>query len=176
MDRKNFLKGMFGAAIVASMPKIVVDQIEKVEQIAPNHNDLSDVQGGFSHSVKEQRMYLYDDNKLIASSDEFSLSWKKEPINVSRRPDSIIPVYPEYWLGQPEWNIEARLFWNDKEEGLFYFAEEKPLQVVICNEGVKFKGNAYIMEFHYTSGLEDYAWEDVMLSGVGEIIIDVENE
>jgi hypothetical protein len=170
MDRRNFFKGMFGAAIVASMPKIVVDQIEKAEQIAPKHNDLSDIQGGISPSGKEQLMYLYDDNRLIASSSEFKLNYKRESIRVP--PDS----YPEYYLSEMSWDVEASLFWNNRKAGLDYFAENKPLQCVIYNKGLKIKGNVYITCCILSNGSLDYPYENVMLSGVGALIIDVENE
>lgn len=169
MDRRNFFKGMFGAAIIASMPKIVVDQIERTTPVQEvTQKETFSYQG-------QQRMFLYDDNKLIASSSEFNLLLRRELIDISHiRLDN--PPYPEYRYGVPDWSVSARIYWNNHKEGLYYFAEEKPLQCVVYDKGLRIKGNVYITCCILSNGSLDYPYENVMLSGVGNLIVDVENE
>ena len=163
MDRREFFKGMFGVAIVAAIPKQVMDQM--VETI-PEH----EIGGVVSYQGK-QRMFLYDDNKLIANSSEFNLILRRNLIDVSDLYYGV-PMYPELREGLPQWGVSARIYWDNHKEGLYYFIENKPLQCVIYDRGLIIKGNVYMTECQLTAGLEDYAWEDVVLEGTGELIIE----
>jgi hypothetical protein len=173
MDRRNFFKGMFGAAIVASMPKIVVDQIEKVpiEEITPV--PVLEKPKYVMYHLGEQCMYLYDNDKLIAGSTLFNLSFRREYLNMMD--SSYLDSYPpEFRMGRPEWSVTAeQLRWFNHKRGLDYFTNEKPLQCVIYNKGVVIKGNVYITQCTLTCGMETFIQEDVTLQGTGELIIDI---
>jgi hypothetical protein len=96
MERRDFLKGIFGAAVVAVMPKGVVDQIEKLpEPISPaiNGAPLVVLKDGKKIPLEDYRipdydncLYIYDEDKLIGQSNKFNLTFKQDilPINKSK--------------------------------------------------------------------------------------------
>jgi hypothetical protein len=88
MDRKGFLQRIFGAAIVAAMPKVVVEQIEKTSptvngasvvviqdgKIIPPEDTVVHHQVGTTDNV----LFIFDENKLIGQSQHFSLNLKQD--------------------------------------------------------------------------------------------------
>jgi hypothetical protein len=169
MDRRNFFKGMFGAAIVASMPKIVVEQIEEtpIEELTPIPKEA--FEQVVSH-VKEKCLYLYDNEKLIAGSTDFALELRRDILPIDIDP---IKNYPEYTTGKLQWNIAAyQLRWFNHKTGLHYFRENEPLQCVISYQGIRYKGDVYVTECSLTQAMMDNIQEDVMLEGTGNLIIE----
>lgn len=82
MERRNFLKGIFGAAVVAAMPKAVVDQIEDLSEPPPvSTKEWKDIEKTFTHGTvdlgpipvtSENILFIYDKERLIGYSCDFS--------------------------------------------------------------------------------------------------------
>ena len=81
MDRKGFLKRVFGAAVVAAMPKVVVNQIESlpapVEEKEPIFLDKV-TEKPIIPNISERILFIYDKEKLIGYSAQFDLSSKMD--------------------------------------------------------------------------------------------------
>jgi len=173
MDRRCFFKGIFGAAIVASIPKIVVEQIEQtpIEELTPVPKEAFEQVVSY---VKGKCLYLYDNEKLIAGSTDFALELKRDILPVNINP---IENYPEYAPGKLQWNIVAyQLRWFNHKTGLHYFEEQKPLQCVISYQGIRYKGDVYVMECSLTQAMMNNIQEDVMLEGTGSLIIESDEQ
>jgi len=177
MDRRNFFKGMFGAAVIATMPKIVVKQIEELppEEITPvtpapviPTPEPIKTKGIFSGNC----LYLYDDAGLIAASTlfrlEFSRSWQEQ--------DSF-SGWKEYTQGPMEWRISAeKLRWINGQAGMDYLVGMKPLKCLIHHDNLKIQGEVYLTECTLTAPCDDIIEEDIVLAGVGELIIIVDTD
>jgi hypothetical protein len=172
MDRRNFFKGMFGAAVVAFMPKIVVEQIEKVpiNEITPVPVLKKPKQVIFH--LGEKCMYLYDDNQLIAGSTLFDLEFQRKVISLPTWEG-----YDQYVMGESEWKIAVeQLRWFNSETGLRYFEESKPLKCVIHYKGTEYMGYVLITECRLSCGIDTPIQEDVMLTGTGSLIMTTKDE
>lgn len=88
MDRKGFLKRVFGAAVVAAMPKVVVDQIESLPEpisVPPPEKDVIEYakeQVDLALSESERVLFIYDtqNDKLVAYSYDFNIEAKRTVI------------------------------------------------------------------------------------------------
>lgn len=88
MDRKGFLKRVFGAAVVAAMPKVVVEQIESLPEpisVPPPEKDVIEYakeQVDLALSESERVLFIYDtqNDKLVAYSYDFNIEAKRTVI------------------------------------------------------------------------------------------------
>lgn len=77
MDRKGFLKRLFGAAVVAAMPKVVVDQIESLPEPIP----IPPVEKDVIECVKEQiGENTYKPEAVVLDSDNVLLIYNKDSL------------------------------------------------------------------------------------------------
>ena len=174
MKRRDFFKGVFGAAVVAAIPKSVMEQIEATP--IPNVETVKAIELPTSNQI----LYIYDEDTFLGWSTDFNLSAKRDfiPIPKTKRVKigkkyywiQDFDAYPEYKTGPLEWNIQAsRLHWTvDDPSDLF----NKDLNCVISDKGVQFKGKIFCD--HYTiSASSDGMCEDASFRGIGEVIMEV---
>lgn len=82
MERRSFLKGIFGAAVVAAIPKPVMEQIEKITPVPVLKADVNSI-----GQSSENCLYIYDKEKLIGYSFNF---------NIETKFDEPYPMNPQY--------------------------------------------------------------------------------
>ena len=180
MKRRSFLKGIFGAAVVATMPKSVVDQIEKLPE-PPPINKQTTTGGVIKHlhlPCIENCLYIYDNNNLIGQSAVFDLNYKQ----------GHIPIYNKYgwvkeWTGKykkksgkkkykwvertvdyipaaAEWDINSdSMQWFVNPEEIFALGNK--LDCLIKHDKIKITGGIYITQIdisaHYLGGINHSA-------------------
>lgn len=163
MERRTFLKNIFGAAVVAAMPAIVVKEIKK---FAPPEvfTPTPDIIREWANKV----LYIFDDNGLIGGTTQFSLCLKPNFIEIT----SHASKWREFEKGPTEWHIDcSKMLWIDREKGMDYFYENKRFLIAFRNDNVKLFGEAYITNFTTTAPLYQEIEEDIMLQGTGQLII-----
>jgi hypothetical protein len=166
MERRTFLKNIFGAAIVTAMPAIVVKEIEK---FAPPESLTSPI---ISPPIEvewaDKVCYLFDDQGLIGGSTMFHMEMKRPFIDVSHDMG-----YREYISGPWEWNIAVeRMRWIDHKRGLDYFYENKPFKIAMKEGEYKLFGEVYLTECALTCPQYDEIEEDIVLQGTGALIFE----
>lgn len=151
MDRRGFLKGMFGAAIVATIPKAVVEEIESLplptkEQGPIYTPKLLDIElPDVSNAPDPPLLYVYDE-KLLGYSTRFDL------ISEPRLHTA------EYWIPPQRYEIVVHeMEWVSSDVGEVYdvgeaFCESKLLNILIKNEELQASAQAHIIEIDLTTG------------------------
>jgi hypothetical protein len=145
MDRRGFLKGVFGAAIVATIPKKVVEEIESLplptkEQGPIYTPKLLDIElPDVSNAPDPPLLYVYDE-KLLGYSTRFDF--------VSEHRLSILHADGVYWYPPQKQRYEI-VAHEMKWERLVVekaFSECKPLNILIKNEELRASAQAHIIE------------------------------
>ena len=167
MRRRDFLKGVFGAAAVAAVPPIVLKQIDELPppEYVPNHLVEDDVVGMcYTGPIKSEGsiLYIYDDNQLVGSSSIFNL-------NFHRIEDDNAPV--DYFPGIPSWNVRAyQMQWLLDPVELFDRPSTK-LQCLMIKDDVKFSGSIYLTQLDSTSPLDEKTTYGAIFEGNGELMV-----
>ena len=182
MDRRNFFKGMFGAALIATIPKSVMSQIEEM----PIHTfQEDDVLTELERQIEGTKykpsaiLYIYDDNDVVLGhSTDFNIIFRRDVIKVN----SIDAVsLDEYMMsGKSEWRVEINSlhvrkthikdnypYWLD-----IYFHEGNYLKMIIVDKDIQYHGNVQLELYtiHDPLGEPDRINEAVV-SGIGELIM-----
>lgn len=158
MDRKQFLQNIFGAAVVAAMPKIVVAQINA---IAPR--DIIPLKK--SEPIPANGLYIYDKNQLIAASTLFTVNSERQSFNTNLYLPIISPRY------DCKICVE-KLRWFNGLSGRDLIESNEPLKCLMYCGDVKIEGNVLLTECALTFDMEHEIEEDVTLTVIGNIIID----
>ena len=185
MERRGFLKSIFGAAVVASMPVVVLSQIEKTPP--PPNNKLP---FPTNNHTKEGLLYIYKDIQLVGQSVLFNLTFKQNYQEVEggkwekvwtgkytkkkgkkKYKWVFVPSeYPEYIKVPSEWFIVSDYIqWFVNPEELF--CENDKLNCLIKQEDIKIIGDAYITEMSINSDPSLIYGRSVTLMGSGELIL-----
>lgn len=169
MDRRSFFKNMFGAAVVAAMPKIVVDQIEKIpiEEITPQV--ITPQAPKVIPNLGDRCLYLYDNDKLIAGSTQFNLEFHREFYH------EFLDHTALHIKGPYEWKVSVeKLRWFDYKVGMNYFEENIPLHCVIhYDKNLVVSGDTYLTECRLTAPMDAEIQEDIVLTGTGELLLTI---
>ncbi|NMC60073.1 MAG: hypothetical protein GYA51_11950 [Candidatus Methanofastidiosa archaeon] len=174
MNRAGFLKSIFGAAVVAAMPKVVVEEIEKIptEEITPTSSTVlewHDVVTEFK-IPNGNRLFLYNDKQLIAVSTHFAVEFTSpKTIDVNISPFDEFPSF-KYLSDPPCWKVQVdQLHWFNDNKGIDYFSEKQDLQVVLSCDNLTVNGNAYITEYSTSINVKDNASiiDAIELTGYG---------
>jgi hypothetical protein len=175
---------MFGAAVIAAMPKIVVKQIEELapEKITP----VDGVKPVFTKKIYTGNcMYLHDGTTLVGASTLFHIEVQRDiiPIEPWRGRTRLLAKsatwgngYPQYIQGQMKWNIFAEKFrWIDKEKRNQYFCENKSLMCLVKHENIKLQGEVYLTEMTLTIPADGFIEDDIVVTGVGQLIVNTDD-
>ena len=150
MRRRDFLKGIFGAAAIAAVPAIVLRQIDDLPPTPEKVDAIGNVYTGpvQPSSVKPipQNGIFYiwdkDEGRLVGASTDFSLNMNANFVDVTSIDDS----WPMYLRGLPSWNIEARnVQWLVNPQELF-LRETKHLLCLMAKDDMKFTGDIYLSQ------------------------------
>ena len=193
MRRRDFLKGIFGAAAVAAVPAVVLKQIDELPPPEGVTNNLPEV------NTEGSILYIYDDNQLVGSSSIFNLNfhqeinpmpkmrWVKLPWdgryykhkkNKKGLPkkkhrwqcieDDHAPV--DYFPGVKSWNVPAyQIQWLLDPVELFDRPSTK-LQCLMIKDDVKFSGSIYLTQLDSTSPLDEKTTYGAIFEGNGELM------
>jgi hypothetical protein len=186
MERRNFLKGIFGAAAIAAMPNIVLSQIEN----APPQFPPDRIEGKKVIKDGEDILYLYDDNKLVGQSNDFFLNVNRELIDVttiSNRRREWTGTYKKNGKKKYKWVIEpnmypeykqGRLRWNITSERIQWFVEPKTLFTdctmlkCICKyKDIKMQGEVMIESMNLNSCIYGVTEHSATFTGNGTLIM-----
>lgn len=171
MNRAGFLKRLFGAAVVAAMPKIVVEQIEALPEpvpISPVVNGGTPVFTKLEPIAPNGLLYIYDEKDgLIGMSRIFSLEFKREFINLKDEDEG----WPSYFPGLRSWNISAEdIHWvRDSRK---YFAEFRKLNCILLKDDKKISGDIYITQLEFTSPMFEELSCRAEFEGSGALILE----
>ena len=172
MERRTFLKNIFGAAVVAAMPAILVRQIEELppEKILSARLHNLDEPGQICH---DNCMYIHDGENLLAASRQFNLVFKNHLVDVT----NAYSEYPEYVSGYREWKVWGEnVMWLDGDTGMNHLMDHKPLYCLIYHGGSRIVGQVYITECSVSAPMYDHIELDVMMTGSGELIVDTNDD
>ena len=80
MRRRDFLKGVFGAATIAAVPAVVLKQIDELptsEGVTNNPPKVDATGMCYTGPIKSEDsiLYIYDDDQLVGSSSTFNLNF-----------------------------------------------------------------------------------------------------
>lgn len=175
MNRAGFLKRLFGAAVVAAMPPIVVRQIESLPEPAPPKKDVLEYVeeqiAPYRHLkpiAPDGLLYIYDYmDGLIGISRKFLLQFKQIPILM----DYDVDLIPTYHKGLRSWNIITEdINWVVNPEK--YFMGNRKLNCILLKDDKKISGNIYISKLEFISPLFDELSTYAEFEGTGELILD----
>lgn len=174
MRRRDFLKGIFGAAAIAAVPTIVLKQIDELPP--PPATPIEPVSPPTPVSTKRPIpengvFYIWDKDReeLVGASTNFSLNMNANFIDVT----SWESPYREYVRGAPSWNIQAyNVQWLVDPQELFE-RENKTLLCLMAKDDMKFTGDIYLSQISLTMPLEEVTTYDAYFEGSGilEMII-----
>ena len=147
MERRKFLQNLFGAAVVATIPIPVFNQI--VNAPIPEDNNLSSLDGGdiLKEFTNGSYLFIYHENKLLAQSKHFSIEFRNDICNHNI---DDIDGYMVGTSGYKEVTIEASKlycvpsskFTESNLDTILYSVN--PLKIVIIYNEMKIIGDAYI--------------------------------
>jgi hypothetical protein len=175
MDRKGFLKRVFGAAVVAAMPKVVVDQIESLPEPIPAPPLEKDVLEYAKEQIEPYKknlkpvapngvLYIYDEETavLLAACLDFNLELHQECIKFEN----------DYFRGLESWSIRSyNIRWRKSIEE--YFDDEKKLRCLIFKDNIKISGSLIITQLDSFAPLDKETSYGACFEGIGELIIEV---
>jgi hypothetical protein len=179
MERRSFLKNIFGAAVVAAMPKIVVEQIEKAppETLTPKIDPVNGVEPVFVKQkdyLKGNFIYLYDNDVVIAGSSMFAFAMDRPIIHNFSFDD---PEIAFSYSAPMSWKIAVdKLLWFNHDKGMSYFTRYEPLQFVAVFNNARITGEALLVECSIGAPMFGQIEEDIVLQGTGAITIETMDE
>jgi len=152
MRRRDFLKGIFGAAAVAAVPAVVLKQIDALpeEPIPPVDAIGKTYTGPIEHTIKVDPesidvLYIYDEKEqqLIAASTDFRVD-----MQCRYYPDeehSRFTGQPEYRKAPPSWSVSAHnIVW--KVDPVQVFNKGNVLKCLMAKDNIKFCGEVFLAE------------------------------
>ena len=123
MERRLFLKNIFGAAVIAAIPKVVIDQIEA---IAPK--DIIPIEK--NKPLLNNGLYIYDKNQLIAASTLFTVNSTHHHFDTTSLDDLSYNGYRSFIPMQYDSKIYAeKLRWFNGLSGRDFFESKIALGV-----------------------------------------------
>jgi len=167
MRRRDFLKGVFGAATIAAVPAVVLKQIDELptsEGVTNNPPKVDATGMCYTGPIKSEGsiLYIYDDNQLVGSSSIFNL-------NFHRIEDDNAPV--DYIPGVKSWNVRAyQMQWLLDPVELFDRPSTK-LQCLMIKDDVKFSGSIYLTQLDSTTPLDEKTTYGAIFEGNGELMM-----
>lgn len=171
MDRRGFLKGIFGAAVVAAMPPLVVRQIEALPEpvpISPAVNGATPVFTKLEPIAPDGLLYIYDEKDgLIAMSRKFNLNVHKQFIEIN--PD--YGGWKQHISGPISWNISTEdINWvGDPRE---YFTKFRKLNCILLKDDKKISGDIYITQLEFESPMFEELSCRAEFEGSGALIME----
>lgn len=174
MERKTFLKNIFGAVVVADMPPILVRQIEKlppekiIPKVIPKANRI------FSSNF----LYLHDGKNLVGASVSFNITMYRELMQIPMSIDDDGSIFTEYKLLPWEWSVQANeLQWFGKDTEIRFIEDSKSLYSLIYYEGKKIIGEVFMVQWE--QGLESVPYttefiirENALFRGTNALIFE----
>lgn len=181
--------------MVASMPTIVVEQIEKappqfppdrVESKTPPPKD-----GIINHppSWSGDILYIYNDTQLVGQSNNFNLNYKQEFQELhsshwekrwtgkytkkgkkKKKWMSIPNPWPEYFPGLKSWDIDClNILWFTNPEELF--EDHIKLKCLMQQKGIKISGDVIITQMELATAYDSSIGYSAKFFGNGTLII-----
>ena len=175
MNRGEFLKGIFGAAVVAAMPKSVVDQIEQIPELQPKPIVLEKIPPNLNFKpvldTLSKVLCLYSKEELIGFSTDFFLAMKQELIQDPPNEDCY--GYATYTERSRSWKVQVnKMIWNDPRFARHYLFAEESLQMVLADKNVKLMGTVLVTELGESLGLGEAVQRTAILEGNGALIFE----
>jgi hypothetical protein len=182
MKRRIFLKNLFGAAVVAAIPKPIFEEMVRTplpEKLVfvPDRLHEADEPG---HVLPPNKyLYLYDDKKFIGSSCDFNISMSQDYITIPKAKrvkigsryhwmeDYFAP--PEHFPTTREWTLKADyISWNilpddiDRNDKLNFIATVGDKTLI---------GDIYISAFATQAGYDSPIRYAAEFYGTGPLVI-----
>jgi hypothetical protein len=174
MKRRDFFKGIFGAAVVAAIPKSVMEQIEatpipEAKSIAKGGViNLKNPETAHFATFGKQILYIYDEDNFLGWSTDFNLRFCNEACEV------YYLDYTEMLSGLKSWEINARyLKLKNYDNWVFH---EKKLKCIIRYENMVLQGDTWCVQHTTTIPCDDLPSVDVIFAGAGRLTIILEKD
>ena len=177
MERRNFLKGIFGAAVVASMPPAVVKQIESLPEPPVEWDDVipSFPRGSVridpsNQMVSESVLCIYDKDRLIGYSNDFNLSIHHNFIRFR-----VDELSDDFYTGP------VPLKWDLKVNHIYWYVnpvylDDTSLHCLILHEEMKLSGDVVISQLASFDPLDKPVWHEAHFEGAGALIIEPDDD
>jgi len=191
MERRNFLKGMFGAAVVAAMPIAVVNRIES-QNVEPHSSTDTTPINTIWCDASDNILLIYDEKRLIGFSNLFTLDFQSPSlIDISslssevwkgarKKPTKKHPkgkkIYesdygsPEYWKASKSWSLNASMM-NWDVSPMEYMEGHKMLNCLIKHDNMKIVGSMYITSHTLSIPMDDQISGIATFDGSGELTV-----
>lgn len=171
MRRRDFLKGIFGAAAIAAVPTFVLKQIDELppEPVPAIESTPPTPRLSAKRPIPENGLfYIWDKDReeLVGACTDFSLNMNANFVDVT----SWESPYREYIKGRPSWNIEANnVRWLVDPRELIEQHDKHHLLCLMAKDDIKFQGDIYLINFNITVPFfaEEWVINDAMFEGSG---------
>lgn len=183
MRRRDFLKGIFGAAAVAAVPAVVLKQIDSLpeESISQPLSEIDAVgkiyTGPIEHIIsitpeEIEVLYIYDEREeqLIAASTNFRVDMDIS-YSTFKYEDNMFET-PHHVANPPSWSVSAKdIQW--KVDPTQVFDEEKVLKCLMAKDNIKYCGDVYLTELVGSGSFGAYLREswDAKFTGTRELMM-----
>lgn len=139
MKRSDFLKNMFGAAVVAAMPPLVVKQIDALPDSEAKPEKGKVISESIETTFVDGMCYLHDTKKIIAYSQLFNISLRKETIPIQDCFSMDSDGWQHFMLGDTYIGIDSLIIKN-----IHFLDLCKSYYFLAINSDWKMYGNVYI--------------------------------
>jgi len=197
MKRRNFLKGIFGAAVVVAVPIAVVNRIEQSEiRHVSDRLHVADKLGTIIKPIDESIfnsndiLFIYDEERLIGYSRLFALNFYQAPVDVSllyppkvwngkrknltkkhKKGKKIyeIDYHPTYHKGSKQWTLDVDMV-NWEVDPMLLLENNKMLNCLIKHGNMKITGDIYLTSHSLSIPMYDGISGIATFEGSGELI------
>jgi hypothetical protein len=184
--RRRFLKNLFGAAVVAAIPKPVFDAIVAKPEL-PSPPEVNGITPIFTKgcSFPSSMLYVYKDDELIGQCINPTLDVKKHFIEVPKVEHKRVKVGKKYrWLWVPdsggwketiairkEWCLIAdNMIWY--KNGRDFLVSDDKLKCLIKTDIYTIIGDVLLVELNMTISNSDPMINNCKFVGTGTFICD----
>lgn len=176
MRRRDFLKGIFGAAAIAAVPTIVLKQIDALPQEPVTAIEPTPPTPRLSvkRPIPENGLFYIwdkDEERLVGACTDFSLNMQCNYFDQTL----LDGPWVMYERGRPSWNIEANnVQWLVDPQELFE-RENKTLLCLMAKDDMKFSGDIYLTQISLTIPFfrEEEAINYAKFEGSGELLMTI---
>lgn len=190
MERRKFLQNIFGAAVIAAIPKVVIDKIDSLPPSVTN-GAVNGADPVFTKEIGGNIIYIYNKETLIGYSNQFCISVNQDIIQIPKGKWRKIVVgtkkngkkkkrwqyfedpfgFPDYSKGLKSWNMTAdNIHWQvDPQQ---YITGNEHLNCIAVREDTKIIGEVYLTELNLSMPYLEGITSDAKFTGSGLLSIE----
>jgi hypothetical protein len=177
MDRRNFLKGVLGGAVIAALPKPVMEALvthypESVG-IGEEFDEVWQTSGNVNSKYPSITtiLFIYTGDTLIGTSTNFNIEQKQEYIPIPHSVEELVE-YEEYMPALKGWWIAAEnVQWLNNYDPKTLFMNNIQMSCIAVDEksNLKWIGEVLLTELSVGTPFEESVTYQARFEGLGEL-------